>query len=211
MSLERVLSLQAVVRGFHVYKAIWEPKDSEVLACSHEENNPHDPFAIKTCQLDSGKIVGHLPMELSRIRKFIQDRRAKIEVKLRETHYRRSPLVHRGLEIPCDLVIRMLNTMKSAELLKKYLKLFENCYEEPQEIVILGTFGSKSVENIRGNEKNNPLRRKESTSPVANSKSAGEKERKKRRGIVKSHDISQCLKMLQINVKLPKKMKMTVL
>ena len=47
----------------------------------------------------------------------------------------------------------MPNTMKSAELLKKYLKLFKNCYEEPQEIVILGTFGSKSAENIRGNEK----------------------------------------------------------
>ena len=98
--------------------------------------------------------------------------------------YCHSPLVQGGLEIPCDLVIRMPNTMKSAELIKKYLKLFESCYEEPQEIVILETFGSKSVENIRGNEKNNALRRKESTSPVINSKSAGEKERKKRRGIV---------------------------
>ena len=108
-----------------------------MLACSREENNPHDPFAIKTCQLDSGKIVDHLPMELSRISKFVLDRAAIIEVKLRETHYCRSPLVQGGLEIPCDLVIRMPNTMKSAELLKKYLKLFENCYEEPQEIVIL--------------------------------------------------------------------------
>ena len=125
MSLERVLSLQAAVRGFHVDKAMWEPKDSEVLVCSHEENNPRDPFAIKTCQLDSGKIVSHLPMELSRISKFMLDRGAKIEVKLRETHYRRSPLVQGGLEIPCDLVIRIANTMKTAELLKKYSKLFE--------------------------------------------------------------------------------------
>ena len=70
----------------------------------------------------------------------------------------------------------MPNTMRSAELLKKYLKLLESCYEEPQEIVILWTFGSKSVENIRGNEKKNPLRRKDSTSPVANSKSTGKKE-----------------------------------
>ena len=204
MSLEWVLLLKAAARGFHVYKAIWKPKDSEVLACSHEENNPRGPFAIKTCELDSGRIVGHLPMELSRISKFILDRRAKIEVKLRETHYRRSPLVQGGLEIPCDLVIRMPNTMKSAELLKKYLKLFENCYKEPQEIVILGTFGSKSVENIRGNEKNNPLRRKESTSPVANSKSAGEKERKKRRGIVKSHDIKSMFKNAANKRKAPK-------
>ena len=58
MFLERVLSLQADVRGFHVYKAILEPKDSEVLACSHEEHNTHDPFAIKTCQFDSGKNSG---------------------------------------------------------------------------------------------------------------------------------------------------------
>ena len=202
MSLERVLSLQAVVRVFHVCKVIWEPKDSEVLACSHEENNAHDPFAIKTCRLDSGRIVGHLPMELSRISKFIIDRGAKIEVKLRETHYRRSPLVEGGLEIPCDLVIRMPNTMKSAESLKKYLKLFENCYEEPQEI--LGTFSSKSVGNIRGNEKNNSLRRKESTSPVANSKSTGEKERKKQRGIAKSHDIKSMFKNAANKRKAPK-------
>ena len=76
----------------------------------------------------------------------------------------------------------MPNTMKSAESLKKYLELFENCYEKPQEIVILGTFGSKSVENRR-NEKNNPLWRKESTSPVANSKSAEEKVRKNEEGL----------------------------
>ena len=141
-------------------------------------------------------------MELSRISKFILDRGAKIEVKLHQTHYHRSPLVQGGLEIPCDLVIRMPATMKSAELLKKYLKLFENCYEEPQEI--LGTFSNKSVGNIRGNEKNNSLRRKASTSPVANSKSTGEKERKKRRGIAKSHDIKSMFKNAANKRKAPK-------
>ena len=194
MSLGRVLSLQAAVSGFHIYKALWVPKYSEVLACSHKENNPHDPFVIKICQLVSDKIVGHFPMELSRISKFIQDQGAKIEVKLQETHYDHSPFVQEGLEIPFDLVIGMPNTVKSAELLKKYLKLFENCYKEPQEIVMLGSFGSKSVEIIRGNEKNSPFRRKESTSRVPNSKSTGEKERKKRRGIVKSHDVKSMFK-----------------
>ena len=98
----------------------------------------------------------------------------------------------------------MTNTMKSLELLKKYLKLFENCYEEPQEIVILGTFGSKSVENIRGNEKNNPLRRKASTCPLANSKSPGEKERERRRGIIKSHDKKSMFKNAANKRKPPK-------
>ena len=87
---------------------------------------------------------------------------------------------------------------------KKYLKLFENCYKEPQEIVTLETFGSKSVENIRGNQKNNALKRKESTSSVTNSKSAGEKERKKRRGIVKSHDIKSMFKNTANKRKVPK-------
>ena len=68
---------------------------------------------IKICQLVSDKIVGHFPMELSRISKFILDQGAKIEVKLQETHYHHSPLVHGGLEIPFDLVIRIPNTIKS--------------------------------------------------------------------------------------------------
>ena len=55
-----------------------------------------------------------------------------------------------------------------------------------------------------GNEKINLLRRKESTSPVANLKSAGEKERKKRRGIVKSHDIKSMFKNAANKRKAPK-------
>ena len=33
--------------------------------------------------------------------------------------------------------------MKNAAMLKKYLELFEDRYEEPQQIVILGTFSKK--------------------------------------------------------------------
>lgn len=139
MSREKVLSVQAAVRGFHFYKSIWAPKKSEVLSCEHEENNPYDLFAIKTCQ-ENGRIVGHLPIEISRITKFLLDRGAKIQAELRETHYRRSPLVQGGLEIPCTLIIRMPATVKSTELLKRYLELFEERYDEPQEIVVLGTF-----------------------------------------------------------------------
>ena len=71
-------------------------------------------------------------------------------------------------------------------------------------MVILWSIGSKSVENIRGNEKNSPIRRKKLTSPVANSKSAGEKERKKPRGIVISHDIKSVFKNAANKRKAPK-------
>ena len=189
MSLEKVLSLQAAVRGFHFYKSIWEPADSEVLSCLHEENNPYNPFAIKTCQLNSDRIVGHLPIEISRNTKFILDRGAKLEVKLRETHYRRSPLVQGGLEIPCDLELKMPNTMRNAAMLKKYLELFEDRYEEPQEIVILGTFSKTTA--ATGSVVTTGDKRKNDQGNHAKEKSAP---LKIRRGNVKSHDIRSIFK-----------------
>lgn len=114
MSFEKIVYVQAGVRGFHFYKSIWEPIDSEVLSCEYKENNPHDLFAIKTCQ-ENGQIVAHLPMEISRITKFLLDRCARIDAKLTETHYRRSHLVQGGLEMPCSLIIRMPGTLKSNE------------------------------------------------------------------------------------------------
>ena len=35
-------------------------------------------FAIKTCRLEGGEIVGHLPREISRPTKFLLDRGAKV-------------------------------------------------------------------------------------------------------------------------------------
>ena len=54
--MENVYSFTAAVRGFHYYRKFWKPKENEKLDCSHEE---HD-----------GMIVGHLPREISRIKKF---------------------------------------------------------------------------------------------------------------------------------------------
>ena len=111
--------------------------------CEHEENNEYDLFAIKVCRTLDRKIVGHLPIEISRITWFIIAREAIVEAQLTAAHYRRSPLVQGGLEIPCSLTFKMPATKKSSELLKKYLELFESKYTEPQEIIILGTLNRK--------------------------------------------------------------------
>ena len=34
------------VRGYHVYKDIWEAPIAEVLACRKEEGNVHDPYCV---------------------------------------------------------------------------------------------------------------------------------------------------------------------
>ena len=58
------------VRGFHVYKTSWKPKEDELLECSHEKDNLHDSFSIKVFKPDSpAEIIGHLPMEISQITK----------------------------------------------------------------------------------------------------------------------------------------------
>ena len=82
MLREKIVYVQATVRGFHFYKSIWAPTESEVLSCEYEENSPHELFAIKTCQ-ESGRIVIYLPMEISRIIKYFLNRGARIEAKLK--------------------------------------------------------------------------------------------------------------------------------
>ena len=143
MSKENILTVQSALRGFHVYKAIWQPEEGEKLMCEHEENNKYDLFAIKVCPPLDRKIVGHLPIEISRITRFIIAHGAIVEAQLTAVQYRRSSLVQGGLEIPCSLTSKMPATKKRSELLKKHLELFEWQYTEPQEIIILGTFNKK--------------------------------------------------------------------
>ena len=101
------------------------------MNCFHERNNPFDMFAIQVCHLETNKRVGHLPMEISRISKFLMDRGAIFQARLTSTHYRRSPLVRGGLEIPCEITIRMPSNSCTKELLEKYDTLLNDLYVEP--------------------------------------------------------------------------------
>ena len=40
----------AVVRGFHVYQAIWTPTVGEALATQREHGNPEDAYAVAVTQ-----------------------------------------------------------------------------------------------------------------------------------------------------------------
>lgn len=137
---EKVLKFSAAVRGFHYYQKVWSPKPRESLNCGHEVNNAFDYFAIKTEENKSGKIVGHLPREISRITKFILDRGAKVIAVLITTNYRRSPLVQGGLEIACEVTITMPATIKNQMILDQYKLLLNDFYVEPQNEEILGSF-----------------------------------------------------------------------
>ena len=111
------LVFNAAVKGFHVYKTNWKPQDQDLLKCTHKEDNPYDIFSMKVYKPDCDEIVGHLPMEISRITKFIVDRISKCTLKIRGLHYRRSPLVQGGLEVPCEVTIAMIGSVVNHLLL----------------------------------------------------------------------------------------------
>ena len=144
-NVEKICKFSAAVRGYHFFKRVWTPKESERLNCQFEENNPFDQFAIKTVT-GSGLTVGHLPKEISRVTKYLIDRGANVTVQLTSTHYRRSPLVQGGLEIRCEVTVRMPATVKNHLLIEKYVELVKELYTDPKEEVIYGSFLSRATE-----------------------------------------------------------------
>ena len=143
MTFESV-SFHAAIRGYHVYRDVWQPQQNEILVCYHEYGNIYDMFAIKTCRVDVGAetIVGHLPIEVSRLTKFLLDRGATVTATLTSKSYRRSPLVQGGLEIPCLVQAKMIGTQINKIILSKYLNMIKEIYVEPDpdETIIAGTF-----------------------------------------------------------------------
>ena len=103
-------------------------------------------FAIKTCKNNSngerGRIVGHLPIEISRLTEFLLDRGAVVSATLISTRYRSSPLVQGGLEIQCVVEARMIGTRTNKTILSKYLELVNKTYSEPRadDTTAVGTF-----------------------------------------------------------------------
>ena len=83
MEYVKIFEFTAAIRGYHYYKKFWKPESHQVLNCYHEKNNAFDRFAIMVCE--TGKYetaVGHLRMEISRVRKFSIDRRGSIIAEL---------------------------------------------------------------------------------------------------------------------------------
>ena len=64
MAVSSFLTIDSVVRGYHVYLAVWELRVEEGFAALHESGNPHNSHAMAVYR---DKDPGHLPWELSRL------------------------------------------------------------------------------------------------------------------------------------------------
>ena len=140
MTYVKYFQFSAADRGFHYDRKFWFLEPEHTLNCVHEKGNTFDRFAIKVCEKDKNEIVGHLPMEISRVTKFLLDRGANVFAKLTSTHYGRSPLVQGGIEIPCVVTVSMPGTVINQLLMERYKQFVETLYTKPKEEEILETF-----------------------------------------------------------------------
>ena len=44
------VKFSCAIRGYHIYRNVWQPKENETLQCDHESDNDYNLFAIKTCR-----------------------------------------------------------------------------------------------------------------------------------------------------------------
>ena len=65
----RNFEMVSYVKGYHVYKTLWNPLSGEFLSCERKPENPMDKYAV--CVKKENKIVGHLPLVNLRKQYFI--------------------------------------------------------------------------------------------------------------------------------------------
>ena len=52
-------SVEAMVRGHHVYQDIWTAVIGEEFPCKREAGNSFDPFAVAVTRGDTNTVIGH--------------------------------------------------------------------------------------------------------------------------------------------------------
>ena len=147
MNTNKTFQFTAAIRGYHVFRKIWEPVIEEELKCAHEVGNEYDVFSIKTCQ-GSRKTVGHLPREISRETKFLLDRGATVNAKLSSDHYRKSPLFQGGLEIACIATVTMPGTVSNHMVMERYKEIVGRLYCETKNEAVIGCLLENAIGNV---------------------------------------------------------------
>ena len=79
-------------------------------------------------------------MEISRMTKYFMDKGTTVTARLTEVHYRRSPLVQGGLEIPCKITVTISGAVSNLFCMEKYKDIVTDHYIEPKSEEIMGSF-----------------------------------------------------------------------
>ena len=91
----------SVIRGYHMYKEIWEASCRLVFPCLREVGNAFNPFAVSVVR--DSDIIGHVPRKISATCSLILRNRSTVKCTVTGTHQFSRDLAQGGLEIPCQL------------------------------------------------------------------------------------------------------------
>ena len=113
--------IEAMVRGYHVYQAVWDASIHEELLCAREADNLRDPFAVAVVK--SHQTVGHIPMKISSVCSLFLRHGGTITCKVTGSRQHSQDLPQGGLEIPCTLTFEggLKDINKAEKLIKKSL------------------------------------------------------------------------------------------
>lgn len=111
------VNIQSVVRGFHVYQAVWTPVVNSEHVTQQEHGNTEDNYAVAI--LNGDVVVGHVPREMSHTFWHFIGRGGEITCKIIGRR-QRSTLLVGGLEVPCIYTLK--GKKKLVDKLKKILK-----------------------------------------------------------------------------------------
>ena len=92
-------TLTSCIRGYHVYKDIWDPPVGETVECEREARNPRDPYAVGL-RKDS-VTVGHVPRSISCICTLFLRQGGIIVSTVTGSRKHSDDLPQGGLELPC--------------------------------------------------------------------------------------------------------------
>ena len=95
-------TIEAMIRGYHIYRDIWSAVFDEELPCQRETGNISDPFAVGV--LKDGVIVGHVPRKISSICSLFLQRNGSIICRVSGHRRFSEDLPQGGLEIPCTMI-----------------------------------------------------------------------------------------------------------
>ena len=106
------------VRGYHVYRTIWDAAIGEDLVCEREPSNEQDKYAVAIKK--DGVIIGHLPRKISHSCSLFLRRGSSISCRVAGPRRYSADLPQGGLEIPC--VLRFEGDTKEIIKIKKFVK-----------------------------------------------------------------------------------------
>lgn len=144
-------SLTTAVRGFHVYKDVWEPTIGEVLSCERDVGNSHDTFAVATKK--STEVVGHVPRFLSSICSIFIRRGGEIVCRITGTRRYSADLPQGGMEIPCILIFKS-QSIKECSKTEHLIKSAKNISSEVLSAITSVDSGEGNIKQSAAEDSN---------------------------------------------------------